>query len=80
MNYIVLDVEWNQGENRHEHGSHQVPSFEIIEIGALKLDEHLQIVDGYQSLIKPQIHASMNKITEELVHLNISLSLEVLSA
>lgn len=71
MNYIVLDVEWNQGENRHEHGSHQVPSFEIIEIGALKLDEHLQIVDGYQSLIKPQIHASMNKITEELVHLNM---------
>lgn len=69
MNYIVFDVEWNQGQ--YKHGSHQVPSFEIIEIGALKLDEDLQIVDGYQSLIKPQIHDTMNKITEELVHLNM---------
>lgn len=67
MNYIVLDVEWNQGE--HKHG--KIPSFEIIEIGALKLNEDLQIVDGYQSLIRPQIHASMHKITEELVHLNM---------
>ena len=67
MNYIVLDVEWNQGD----HKSDQVPYFEIIEIGALKLDEHLQIMDGYQSLIKPQIHESMHKVTEELVHLNM---------
>ena len=71
MNYIVLDVEWNQGEHRHGQGSHQVPSFEIIEIGALKLNEDLQIVDGYQSLIRPQIHDSMHKVTEELVHLNM---------
>lgn len=71
MNYIVFDVEWNQGQGQHKHGSHQVPSFEIIEIGALKLDEQFQMLDGYQSLIRPQIHDSMNKITEELVHLNM---------
>ena len=37
MNYIVLDVECNQGE--HKQGV--VPSFEIIEIGAVKLNEDL---------------------------------------
>ena len=34
MNYIVLDVEWNQGEQKNA----QIPYFEIIEIGAVKLN------------------------------------------
>lgn len=67
MDYIVLDVEWNQGEEKKSG----VPSFEIIEIGAVKLNEHFEIVDSYQSLVKPQIYDSMHKITEELVHLHI---------
>lgn len=69
MSYIVFDVEWNQGQ--HKSNSHQIPSFEIIEIGALKLDDDFTIMDGYQSLIKPQIHSTMHKVTEELVHLNM---------
>lgn len=72
MNYIVFDVEWNQGEHKHgEHKHGEAPSFEIIEIGAWKLNDHMQIVDRYQSLIKPQIHTSMHKITAELVRLNM---------
>lgn len=67
MDYIVLDVEWNQGEQKQSG----VPSFEIIEIGAIKLNEHFQMVDEYQSLVRPQIYDSMHKITEELVHLNM---------
>ncbi len=67
MEYIVLDVEWNQGEHKHS----QVPAFEIIEIGAWKLDDQFQMVDSYQSLIKPQIHNSMHKVTSELVGLTL---------
>ena len=36
MNYIVLDLEWNQACN-HEFENPRIP-FEIIEIGAVKLN------------------------------------------
>lgn len=68
MNYIVLDLEWNQGQRPDLQDA---PTFEIIEIGAVKLDEQFHIVDGYQSLIKPQIYNTIHKITAELVNLNM---------
>ena len=38
MNYIVLDLEWNQGgEDAERH-----PAFEIVEIGAVKLNEQME--------------------------------------
>lgn len=69
MNYVVLDLEWNQGQCRSEVSD--VPTFEIIEIGAVKLDQQFHMVDSYQSLIKPQIYNSMHKITAELVNLDM---------
>ena len=68
MNYIVLDLEWNQGSRP---APKDVPTFEIIEIGAVKLDEQFHIVDTFQSLIKPQIYNTMHKITAELVNLDM---------
>lgn len=68
MNYIVFDLEWNQG-TRPDSG--KVPAFEIIEIGAVKLDEQFHIVDTFQSLIRPQIYDTMHKITAELVNLDM---------
>ena len=44
MNYIVLDLEWNQGSRPVPK---DVPTFEIIEIGAVKLDEQFHIVDTF---------------------------------
>lgn len=67
MNYIVLDLEWNQGTER----SPDKPCFEIIEIGAVKLDEQLTLTGRFQSLIKPQIYTSMHRITAELVNLEM---------
>jgi len=67
MNYIIFDLEWNQGIER----SPDKPCFEIIEIGAVKLDEQFQLIDRYQSLIKPQIYTSMHRITAELVNLEM---------
>lgn len=70
MNYIVLDLEWNQGQRSHlKEGA---PLFEIIEIGALKLDKDFNLVDVYECLVKPQIHKTMHKITQDLVHLRMS--------
>ena len=46
MHYIVFDLEWNQAEGRigHEGG---LP-FEIVEIGAVKLNRRMQIVDRFE--------------------------------
>lgn len=67
MNYIIFDLEWNQGAER----TPDKPGFEIIEIGAVKLNEKLRLTDRYQSLIKPQIYTTMHRITAELVNLEI---------
>ena len=37
-------------------GEHPRMPFEIIEIGAVKVDKNLNIIDEYSSLIKPKIY------------------------
>ena len=49
MNYIIFDLEWNGSYNY----SSQSFMNEIIEIGALKLDERLNIVDTFKQMIYP---------------------------
>lgn len=68
MKYIVLDLEWNQGQKNDKR---KVPTFEIIEIGAVKLDEQFHVVDTFQRLIKPRIYNTMHKITAELINLDM---------
>ena len=38
MNYIVLDLEWNQSADGKAYTNSRIP-FEIIQIGAVKFDE-----------------------------------------
>ena len=59
MNYIVMDLEWNQSYNGHM-GEHPRMPFEIIEIGAVKVDKNLNIIDEYSSLIKPKIYKKLH--------------------
>lgn len=70
MNYIVLDLEWNQAADMKTKLSHELV-FEIIEIGAVKLNEHMQQIDAFHELIKPQVFHKMHQITGELIHLKI---------
>jgi len=50
MNYIVIDLEFN-GRKHYD-----IYPMEIIEIGAVKLDERLEVVDTFQSYIKPNFY------------------------
>ncbi len=68
MNYIVLDLEWNQSSTKAEEK--EIP-FEVIEIGAVKLDEHQQMVSQFSELIRPQIYTQMHQITSRLIHLKM---------
>jgi inhibitor of KinA sporulation pathway (predicted exonuclease) len=69
MKYIVLDLEWNQG-GRQESADSDV-TFEIVEIGAVKLDESFQILGEFSELIKPSIYHEMHHITGQLIHIQI---------
>ena len=47
MNYIVMDLEWNQSAKGKQFSEDHFP-FEIIQIGAAKVNEKLDIVDEWQ--------------------------------
>lgn len=51
MNFVILDLEWNGTYSRRIKGFIN----EIIEFGAVKVDENLQIIDTFESLVRPQV-------------------------
>lgn len=70
MNYIIFDLEWNQSNTDDKTDSlHKILPFEIIEIGAVKLNEKRQKIDEYSELVKPQVYREINHITQRLLHL-----------
>lgn len=69
MNYIVLDLEWNQSPSGKTNKKEKVP-FEIIEIGAVKVGSDLVIEDELDEVIKPNIYKRIHKKIKEITHLN----------
>lgn len=49
--YVILDLEWNGTYSRRIKGFIN----EIIEFGAVKVDESLNILDTYEALVRPQV-------------------------
>lgn len=68
MNYIVLDLEWNQCPTGKNDEIPHLP-FEIIEIGAVKLDETHHILDQFQEVIKPVVYTTLHYKTKEIIRL-----------
>lgn len=66
IHYIVLDLEWNQ--NPFEKGKEikQLP-FEIVEIGAQKLDENYEIIDTFHCVINPTVYKQLNTYVRKVV-------------
>ncbi len=69
-NYIVFDLEWNQGEAPVTQNGKTL-TFEIVEIGAVKLNEKREKTGEFSCLIKPQVHRHMHRITGKLIHLSM---------
>lgn len=67
MDYVVLDLEWNGTYSRRRKKNFN----EIIDIGAVKLDSDLNVIDRYSMLITPQIGKKLNRYVEELTHISI---------
>ena len=65
MNYVVVDFEWNQACYGKGSENRKIP-FEIIEIGAVKLDENLKEIDRFSRTIRPKVYKKLHYITRDL--------------
>lgn len=65
MNFVILDLEWNGAYSK------KVKKFvnEIIEFGAIKVDEKLNIIDTFSMLVTPQIGKKLNSRVAQLTHI-----------
>lgn len=70
MNYIVMDLEWNQGSPEMEAEKEEIP-FEIVEIGAVKLNNERVMIDQFSELVRPQVYAELHHITRKLIHMQM---------
>lgn len=68
MNYIVLDLEWNQCPNGKTAEDSKL-RFEIIEVGAVKLDETFTLIDRFREVVRPQVYHGLHHKTKEIVAL-----------
>lgn len=65
MNYIIMDLEWNNAYCKKKKGFMN----EIIEIGAVKLDEDLNLVDTFSMFIKAQLGKKLHSRVKELTNI-----------
>ncbi len=63
MEHVFLDFEMNPIPKKNTQARAIVYS-EIIEIGAVKLDENYQIIDRYSEYVRPELNTIMANITK----------------
>ena len=69
MNYIVLDMEWNQPWPGSPSAKKVLPVAirgEIIQIGAVRVTEDQRVCDEFQVLIKPKYYRHLNRRVSKL--------------
>ena len=67
MNYIVIDLEWNGSYSKKAHGYFN----EIIEVGAVKVNETMQVVDEFRAAIKPVVSKKLSSIVTDLTNITV---------
>ncbi len=62
MNFVILDLEWNAAYSK------KLKKYinEIIEFGAVKCDENLNIVSTFSSFVRLQVGKKINTVVSEL--------------
>ena len=65
MHYIVIDLEWNQTYHEKAVATQKELSIrlrgEVIQIGAVKLDESLSLVGSYRITVKPKFYKKIHR-------------------
>ncbi len=65
MNYIIMDLEWN---NSYMKSAEKFIN-EIIEIGAVKLDDNLNTIGTFSELVKPVVSKKLRSRIKNLTHI-----------
>ena len=65
MEFIIFDLEWNSVKKPDNEKFVN----EIIEIGAVLLNEQLQETDSFSALIRPSISIKLNSYVKSLTHI-----------
>lgn len=68
--YIVFDLEWNQSPNGKAASVPELP-FEIIEIGAVRLNEDFSPDGEFHRLIRPQVYKQLHYVISDVTHLTM---------
>ena len=66
MDYVILDLEWNGTYSSKRKGFLN----EIIEFGAIKLDQELKLVDRFHQIVRPQVGKRLNGKVRELTRIS----------
>ena len=67
MKYIVLDLEWNSPEYRNRLVKEPIVLHgEIIQIGAVMLNEQMEEIGSFEAKIRPEFYKRINRKIEEL--------------
>ena len=69
MNYIVMDMEWNQPWPGSPSAKKVLPvqiRGEIIQVGAVRVTEEQTVADEFQVLIKPKYYRHLNRRVSKL--------------
>ena len=72
MEYIVFDLEFNQGFDRklNKTVSDEKCPFEIIQIGAVKLDSNLDIIDTFNTFVRPNIYKEIHPFIKKMTNIS----------
>jgi len=73
MNFIVIDLEFNQNFDFKAGAraqSNPLLPLEIIQIGAIKLDENLQAVDKFGTMVGPRLYRKLNPFVAKVTGLS----------
>lgn len=72
MNYVIVDFEMNEIAKEQKEARGLCRS-EIIEIGAVILDESLLVLGEFKTLVKPQYNDTIGKVYETLTGITTSM-------
>lgn len=74
MNYIVFDLEFNQGYDPTKTEKDVINKkcpFEIIQIGAVKLDENFNELSSFSALVKPEVYTILNPFVQKITGITL---------
>lgn len=73
MEYVIMDLEWNQPVSKKSHPYLDIGdrmANEIIQIGAYRVSESLEITDSFCTYVKPNYYKKLNSVVKRLTNID----------